>query len=409
MNTLAVGIIKTDPSGRFNRELINSIKDNIGEIDEILFTGYKKDLETDIQIHCLNLDSDNKAFLRNSILENCSSDYILWLSNSSELDFDFVQEARQIIEEYPQADILYPNEVIVDMDGRENVKKYTDYFSRELELLRTIQLERSIPEFGIITKKDLFNKTGKFDEKYEDFEFYSFLWNNIKQIKLKHIKFSFCINKHTDSFIDTSFGSKAIRDNLGRYDLKELFPLLQWDKNQNLALSTAYHILGDVLTSYYDMYNGSEFYRKSLIHFHNKISIQKVIDTYYNMGLFQEALQLLRTDQGFTEEEIDQISSKIYQAKTLVENAEKSITQGNIREIFHMINDIYNAYSGAPVINIIGVIEYLGGNIENAFKFFYKAATLNPLAEDILNNLVDTAKQLGKEEKVKGLINRLLG
>lgn len=410
MKSLTVGILKTSQSEKFKDELISSLKDNLEGIDEIIFTGSQEELDFgDIPVKYLNLNTDNKAVMRNSIIDSCKSDYILWLSDSSELDFDFTQELSDTMQDYPNIDIYYPNEVIVDVDGKEHIKKYDDYYLKEFDLLRILQIEKSFPEYGVVTKKDIFSKFGKFDENFEDYEFYDFLWKNTKNISLKQIKFAFVINKHTDTFIDTSYASLSLRKNIKNYNLEDLFPSLSWNKNHNLALATAYQLIGDILSSYYDLYNASDFYRKAAISFHNKISVQKIIDTYYNMGLFDEAIKLIREDQGFNEEEIREISSKINQIKSLVENIENSITEGKIKEIFEVINDIYTVYKGAPVLNIIGVIEYLGGNKENAYKFFYKAATLNPLADDILGNLVDISKELGKEDKVKGLIGRLLG
>ncbi|MCX7737852.1 MAG: hypothetical protein N2Z80_00320 [Hydrogenothermaceae bacterium] len=72
------------------------------------------------------------------------------------------------------------------------------------------------------------------------------------------------------------------------------------------------------------------------------------------------------------------------------------------------MNDVYEVYQGTPILNIIGVVEYFLGNLDNAYNSFYKAVTMNPIDEDILQNLVDVAKQLKREEKVKGLMNRLL-
>lgn len=407
MKKMAVGILNIS-NGKFKKELIDSLKDNIDWIDEIIFTADKESLNfEDMPVKYLNLQTDNKAVMRNNIIEACESEYILWLSDSSELDPDFLEEAFDTIEEYPQVDILYPNEVVIDLDGGEILKKYDEYFSSEINLLRSLQIERAIPEFGVITKRDIFLKLGNFDENYYDYEFYDFLWENVKQLKLKHIKFAFLVNRYTDSFIDTSYASKSLRENLENYEFEELFPLLGWNKNNDLALATAYQIIGDILSSYYDLYNASDFYRKSAISFHNKISIGKIVETYYNMGLFEEATKLLNTDQGFNQEEIDQFTEKIDRAKQLIENTEKAIMEGNVREVFEIIGDIYDVYKGAPIVNIIGVIEYIGGNLENAYKFFYKAAMLNPLADDILHNLTDTAKQLGREEKVKALINRL--
>jgi len=58
---------------------------------------------------------------------------------------------------------------------------------------------------------------------------------------------------------------------------------------------------------------------------------------------------------------------------------------------------------------LLGVLEYYANNLEKAYQFFHKAATLNPLNEYIIHNLTGLANQLGKQEDVKGLFERLLG
>lgn len=408
---ITLAIIKTDKSGKFHQQLVDSLNDNKEGISEIIFSGSEDDIDlTGFEnVSYLNIDSDNKSLIRNKVLERASGDYILWVSNSCELDFDFVGEISQVIEEYPDVDIIYPNEVIIDIDNVETVRKFDDLYNKEIDLIRILKPEKNMPEWGVVTKRDIFERFGKFDESFEDYEFYNFLWENIKNLKLKHSKFSFIVNKHTDTFIDTSYNSYSLRRNISKYSLEELFPHLNWSNNENLALSTAYYMIGETLSDYYDLFNASEYFRKSAIAFHNKISIQRLINTYSNMGFFDRALELLKEDQGFTEEEIKNLTEDINNLKNLIYNIEKAISEGNIREIMESINEIYNVYKGAPILNILGVINYITGNKENAFRFFYKAVTINPIDDDMLHNLIDISKELGKEEKVKGLINRLIG
>ncbi|MEJ5173101.1 MAG: hypothetical protein WHT47_05250 [Hydrogenothermaceae bacterium] len=407
---ITLAIVKTDKSGKSHQELIDSLNDNKEGILEIIFSGSEEDIDLGgfESVSYLNIDSDNKALIRNTVFERSSGDYILWISNSCELDFDFIGEILEVIEEYPDADIIYPNEVIIDIDGIETVRKFDDLYNREMDLVRILKLEKNLPEWGILTKRKIFEKLGKFDEQFEDYEFYNFLWKNIKHLKLKHSKFSFIINKYTDTFIDTSYNSYSLRKNISQYSLEEIFPHLNWSNNENLALSTAYYMIGETLSDYYDLFNASEYFRKSAISFHNKISIQRLINTYSNMGLFDRALELLREDQGFTDEEIKNQTEDINNLKNLIDSIEKAISEGKVREIMESINEIYDVYKGAPILNILGVINYITGNKEDAFKFFYKAVTINPIDDDMLHNLIDVSKELGKEEKVKWLYSRLL-
>jgi hypothetical protein len=49
------------------------------------------------------------------------------------------------------------------------------------------------------------------------------------------------------------------------------------------------------------------------------------------------------------------------------------------KKYFNLINEIASVYQGAPLYNILRVLEYYANNLEKAYQFFYKAATLNPL------------------------------
>lgn len=406
---ITLAVIKTDHQMKFHQELIGSFEENKESIKEIIYTGNPDELSIDdVSLKCLGLESDNKGDLRNRVIEEASSDYILWISNSCEMDFDFIEEIREVLEEYPDADIIYPNKVQIDLDGQESVFKYDEFYGRELNLIRNLKLESVIPEWGVLTKRDTVKRLGGFDQSFEDYEFYDFLWRNIKDLKLKHAKFSFIIQRLHDTFIDTSYHSLGLRKNIRSYDIKEIFPLLGWNKDESLALSTAYYLIGDAISSYYDLFNASEYYRKSAISFHNKISIQKLVDSYFNMGLFEQAKELLRENQGFSTEEINSINQKIDSIKNLISEIEKAVMEGKLQEVIMAMKDVYEVYQGAPILNIIGVVEYSLGNLDNAYKSFYKAVTMNPLDEDVIQNLVDVAKQLKREEKVKRLMNRLL-
>lgn len=411
MTKISLGIMEIAKKHDFHDELISSLKDNIQYVYEIIFTGSKDSLNLDdfegVDVKYLNLDTDNKAVMRNSIIEASSGDYILWLSNNCEIEFDFIEEFKNIIEEYQDVDIVYPNKVVIDIDGEESIFKYLDYYKNEIGILRLLNVETAIPEFGVFTKNEIFNKYGNFNEGYKDFEFYEYLWRNVNNLNLKLSKFSFIVIKDTDTFIDTSYHSKALRDNIKNYDLKTIFPFLNW-QHENIALSTANYLIGEALSKYYDLYNASEFFRKSAIAFHNKKSVDMLVYTYYMMGLFDMARELIREDQGFSKEEIERVLSEIQQTDLLIQNIEESLNEGKVSDIFNFISEVYGFYKGAPVLNILGFIEYISGNKENAYRFFYKAATMNPLNDDIINNLVDVSKELGKEEDVKGLFERIL-
>lgn len=407
---ITLGILKTlQENNPVKDQVLEGIQDNIEHFDQIIYCGNGDFFEdTDIQAVCLNLDTNNKAVMRNKILENSKSDYIMWISDTTVLEFDMIPDMMENLESYPDTDIIYPNMVIVDNEGLEKVIILQDLYGKEKDILMSLKPENYIPEYGIVTKKESVEKLGKFDEEFEDYEFYNFLYQNLENLKLKLSEFNYVIIHHLEPFIDTSYRSYALRKALKKYSLKDFFPRLNWE-NENTALATSYTAIGDILTDYLDLFNGSDFYRQAALSLHNKVSLFKLAQTYYNMGLFEEAKKIASTQQGFESKEIEEILYQVDKTQQLLTSVEKSIEEGKIQEILTVINEIASFYSGAPLYNILGVIEFYGGNKENAYKYFYKAATMNPIDDNIIYNLTDLANQLNKQDQVKGLFKRIVG
>ncbi len=406
---VSVCIIKTDLENKYIENILKSLEENEEFINEIIFTGSDNEIpDSDLAIKSLNLNSDNKAFLRNKSIENVNNDLILFVSNAMEIEDSTIEEFLEVLEE-SNADIIYSNEVIKTFENEEIIRNFSDWFGKEKLLLQSLAIENHLPEFGILVKKEIFEKFGHFDEDFNDFEFYNFIYQNIDKIKLKLSDISFITTIETDRFIDTSFNSKALRDMIKSHDWKtNIFPSLNWQNNENLALSTAFSLIGKQLEKYQDFFNASEFYRKAMLTYHNQYILLNLINTYYNMGLFEEALSLTHEDQGLDEKTIQAISERIKQAKSLVENIERAIEEGHAGEILSSAGEIIQIYQGAPIYNIFGIIYNLKNEIDNAYKFLYKAVIMNPLEEDILRNLVDVSKRIGKEENIKKLINRIV-
>ncbi len=399
-----------DEGGNIDKTLSSLSENDSTLIREVIFSGDSSSIKENygLNIKSLNLRTDNKAYIKNIFLSEANSDYILMLSSNSVLEDSTLEEIAETLDETPDADVIYPNEVLTQ-GGEEIVRNFDDFYGKELLLFQSLSIEDNLPEFGILLKKDTFLKLGGFNEEFEDFDFYRFLYENLTSIKLKQSDLSFVEYHINNAFIDTSYRSKTIRDILEMYDWKSIiFPHLSWEKNRNMALATAYTIIGDRIGRYHDLLNASEFYRKALLSLHNKLSLLSLINTYINMGLFDKADILISKEQGLSDEEVGSLKEKVKFARNLIESLEKSVKEGKTGEILIASEDIISVYQGAPIYNIYGVIHYLMNDLENAYRFFYKATIMNPLEEDILRNLIDVAKVLKKEEKVKNLINRLV-
>ena len=404
---VSVCLIKTD-NCEYIDKVIEGLEYNREYISEVIYTGSIDELpETELDIKSLNIESDNRAFLRNQALKEAKEELVFWCSTSTEIEDSTLEEFLEVLEETEDTDIVYPN--IVNIAGDEEfVRNFDNWYTNKWAMIQGLYFEELFPEWGVLTKKGLFENQ-LFDENYKEYEFYQFVFKNLENLNLSLSDLSFVNQYETDSFIDTSFASKIIRDFIvNKYPIQKVFPNLNWGENESLAYSTAYTMIGDALAKYYDFYNASDYYRKALISFHNKHTLRNLINVYMNMGLFNNLKQLLTKDQGFSEEEIENIKRDVQNIENLIKELERKVEEGFIDEVMYSLNDVIQVYQGAPVYNIAGVISFYKGDLLNSYRFFYKATTINPLEEDILRNLTDVAKQIGKKEDVIALVKRLL-
>jgi len=396
-----------------NENLVESLQENKDFIGEVVFSGRNEGRfrllnELDFPVRFLNLNTKNKAIKRNNLIEAASYEYLLFLDSGCSLEDSTIEELLEVMEEV-EVDFVYPNVIFKFLDGEE-VKNFQDLYGRELDLVRSLSVEDTLPEWGVLSRKKTFTKLGKFNNAFADFEFYHFIYKNLRNLKLKLADFSYIECDIYDSFVDTSYRSYVLRSVvLKNFDWeKEIFPFLSWKERPYIAKSTALTLIGNKLSSYFDYFNASEFYRNALITFHNQETLRTLIKAYVNMGLFDEARKLISEEQGVSKKEQEEMRFYVDKISELVEELERAVEEGKVLEVVTAIQEIVPIYSGAPLHNILGVIKWIQKEWEDSYRFFFKAVTMNPLNKDYLYNLAEIAKKLKKQEEVKGLINRLV-
>lgn len=358
-----------------------------------------------IPSHEYNTTPTNLAHKLNIMISHATQEYILILNTDIELEEETLEEFFETLEETPDADIIYPSEIFIQ-NGNEEIKNYEDWYQKEKLLLPSLAIEDHLPQWGILIKKETIKNLGGFDPKYGEHTIYAFIYNNLDKLRLKHSELSFINHYISDTFIDTSYRSLLLRTIVNTYSMQEVFSSLDWKQNE-IALATANTLIGDKLAKYFDFYNAIHYYRKALLIFHNQTTLKKLLDAYIQMGLFQEAKFHLQT-QNPTKEIVEEYQEKIEKIDKLTQELEKAVESGKSREILTASLDIISYYKGAPIHNILGIIFFMHNEFEKAYKFFYKAATINPLDQDILYNLTEVAKKLEKEQEVIDLYNRII-
>ncbi|ADY73926.1 glycosyl transferase family 2 [Desulfurobacterium thermolithotrophum DSM 11699] len=397
----------------FNGDLLDSLEENKEYIKEIIFSGKETEIphefkELSVPVKFLNIESNNKAILRNKLAETASSEFLLFLNSGCSLEDSTIEELLEEMEE-TNADIVYPN-LIIQFSGEESIKNYHDLYGKEVDLVKSLSAEEFLPEWGILVKKSSLIFLNYFNENFADYEFYEFIYRNLRKLKLRLSEFSYVNQTIYDSFIDTSYRSYVVRELiLKNFDWKtEIFPFLSWDEKPEIAEATALTIVGERLVHYYDYFNATDYYRRALLTFHNQETLRQLVKTYIDMGLFDEARKLITDLQGVSKKDQEEMTFYIDKISSLIEELEKAVEEGKLVEVITAIQEVTNFYSGAPIYNILGVIKWIQKEFDEAYKFFYKAVTMNPLSKDYLYNLIGMAKETGREKEVKGLIERLV-
>ncbi len=407
MEKVSVIVCSTElPEEKF----FEGLEENASYIREVVIPF---ELKVDTGIHTLCLQEElkgkslTKSELRNELTSRASSENILYLSSSTILEEDFIAE---LLEERnaTSADIVFANP-IYSFEGKEEVKNLEQTFGNEKALLSSLAVEDHIPEWGILTTKSVIERGGGFDPFLEDYEFYDFIYRNISWLKLRLSELTYFTQEIKETFIDTAWRSYVLRKMLKNFDWKEdIFPYLSWDEKPEVAKATALTLIGDRLSSYFDFLNASNCYREALLHFHNQETLRRLVDSFKNMGFFDKAREILSPEQGISKDVLERELELVNNLEKAIRELEQAVEEGKVVEALAAATEFAEVYSGAPIYNIFGVINWIKKDMENAYQFFYKAVTMNPLNKDFCFNLTSVARDLGKEKNVEKLYSILL-
>ncbi|MRI83777.1 MAG: hypothetical protein C6I00_05080 [Nitratiruptor sp.] len=393
--------ILPSPSQTVHEHFIDGLQANRHHIDQILYAGSTSPIEGAIPCP---VEGSNEARMRNELMSRAKAPYLLWLTPETILEEDTLDEYLHLLQEHPDTDLIYPNEIFHDANG-ERVRNYTDWSNQEEALLQSLTIEKYLPKWGVAQRLENIKELGGFEERYGPQSFYGFVYKHLPQLSLRRSDLAFVHNYERTTFTDTSYHSRLLRDIVEIYPLTQLFASLNWQE-EAIARATAYTLIAQKLMDYLDYFNASEFLRQALMSFHNQESVQHLIQSYLMMGLFEEALQIVDS-QGLEAQKAQEWRERIEEIKGFVAHVETSIQGGLLQELLAKAQEILDYYGGAPIYNAYGVIHHLLGNEEEAYRFFYKGATIAPIDNDILENLAQVAKRLHKEEEVIGLLERI--
>ena len=393
-------------------KFFSSLEKNRSYVGEVVvpFEGLNSDSDFNIRSFGRELKGRKltRAEVRNFLVSKASNEDVLFLSESTYLEEDFIGELLEEKKEF-SADIVFGNPIYF-FNGKEDVKNLEQLFEKEKTLVSSLSIEDYVPEWGVLTTKSVIERGRGFDSFLEDYEFYDFIYRNIGWLRLRLAEFSYFTQEIKDSFVDTAWRSFVLRRMLGKFDWKkEVFPYLSWDEKPEVAKATALTLVGNQLCKYFDFFNASNCYREALLSFHNQETLRRLIDSLKGMGLFDRVRELLSPEQGIPEDDVERELQFLEGVETVISDLERAVEEGKALEALSAAVELAGVYEGAPLYNLFGVINWLRKDFESAYRFFYKAVTMNPINRDFLYNLFSVAETLDRKDKVEKLLMILVG
>ena len=207
---------------------------------------------------------ESRPVNRNECLKYAKGEYILWLDDDDILTEGIVQKYRNILKSNPSIDVIYGDLQCFDsQSGKKlHVISAEDYSNDSSLIISNIINGKGITFGGSAIRKEAMINAGGFNEEFlraEDNELWTRFALKAKFYKLNEIIYYYRIHDDNDSFrdfIDRSYESKIIRKAAGNYKLKEIFPQLNW-QNENEARNQAITNIAKGLFLFGDYFNSA--------------------------------------------------------------------------------------------------------------------------------------------------------
>ncbi|ADI85775.2 glycosyltransferase [Geobacter sulfurreducens] len=173
---------------------------------------------------------------RNRCIAEARGEFILWLDSDDVLMPDTLDRYVSMLQQVPDADVLYGNLVITDEQLRpQRSLMYEDWYGRNSELLARMVHENLIPNPGTLIRKNCFERIGLYDETFRRAHDYQWWSRLIKAANFKHVDTTVLKWRWHESNlgagqkeVDTTFEGRVLMGMLHSYPLRELYPDIDW-------------------------------------------------------------------------------------------------------------------------------------------------------------------------------------
>lgn len=209
------------------------INDGSTDKTEEIVLGYK-----DPRIRYYRQENRGLAATHNLGIQQSHGEFVIKLDADDMMTPDFITMHIQEFDKHPEADLVYCDDCLIDVDGRQiKVIEYPEYTDRKTLIRDLFRSGYTIVPFRTCIRKNVFDKIGLFDESLIVGEDYDMMRRFAKHgLKIHHLRSAIYQRRMgSDSLSRTLTQSKAdtlytiLKRYVDTFTYEELFPDVAWE------------------------------------------------------------------------------------------------------------------------------------------------------------------------------------
>lgn len=186
--------------------------------------------------------------------------YIVALDSDDALPPSLLASYAQCIRKDPELDVLYGNMLLTDAEFKvKGVWNYEDWYGRNRELIPNLLGNTTLAKSGTAFKRELFDKFGRFDESLSRASDHDLFARIAPHARFKHVGSPSILVREHDSNISRNSPifrqckARVLKRVFKRYDLRELYPELDWEQDEILSRVAALQHFAEAMENFDDV------------------------------------------------------------------------------------------------------------------------------------------------------------
>jgi glycosyltransferase involved in cell wall biosynthesis len=179
------------------------------------------------------------ASARNVQIKQSSGTFVVILDSDDMMTPDFLSQHLQAFEQYPEADIIYCDDLFIDENDKPvRILNRPEYHDNNRLISELFRCGYPVVPFRTCIRKKVFDKIGGYDERLVVYEDYDILMRFAQHgLKMHHLPGLFYLRRTTMNRLSRSFNAvnarchfDIVRRFAETFTPEQLFPDVQWDK-----------------------------------------------------------------------------------------------------------------------------------------------------------------------------------